>query len=193
MTYTNSQSEWGSITKTLHWLMGVLMICQLLMGWVFTFNVIPGATQTWLIMNGHVPMGITILGLALMRLLWRFGNVNPPMPPNMAWWERLLASGSHVTLYVAMIVLPLSGWIATNAFGASISWFFGVDLPNLAAAEAKESGRPITAFFAQIHYWVGLVASAIILLHVIGALRHHFGKKDDVLVRMAPKGWVSTG
>ena len=54
------------------------------------------------------------------------------MPVNMAWWERLLASGSQTTLYFAMIVMPLSGWIALNAFGAPISWFFGVGLPTLA-------------------------------------------------------------
>ena len=193
MAYASSQSEWGTVAKTLHWLMGILIICQLIMGWVFTFNIIPGPTQNWLIMNGHVPMGITILGLVAIRLLWRLSNVSPALPANMVWWERLLASGAQTSLYFGMIVLPLSGWIALNAFGAQISWFFGVGLPSLAVVEAKETGRPLTVLFAQTHYWVAVVVSAAVLGHVAGALRHHFGKKDDVLVRMAPKGWVKLG
>ncbi len=193
MAYVSSQSVWGTVAKTLHWLMGILMICQLIMGWVFTLNVIPGPTQSWLIMNGHVPMGITILGLAAIRLLWRLSNVNPPLPANMVWWERLLASGAQTTLYFGMVVLPLSGWIATNAFGAQISWFFGVGLPSLVAVEAKETGRPLTVFFAQAHYWVAALVSAVVLAHLAGALRHHFSKKDDVLVRMAPKGLIKLG
>jgi cytochrome b561 len=30
----------------------------------------------------------------------------------------------------------------------------------------------------------------VLIAHIGGALRHHFGLKDDVLRRMAPKGWV---
>ncbi|MSO98086.1 MAG: cytochrome b [Rhodospirillaceae bacterium] len=190
MSYTNTESEWGTVAKTLHWLIGILIVIQLVMGWLFTLRAFEGPFQVQLVLNVHIPLGVTVLGLAALRLLWRFGNDHPQLPKSMSWWEMFLASGSHTYLYMAMIVMPLSGWIATNAFGSPVTWFAGIALPTLAAVEAKETGRPLTSMAAQIHFWIAAGLSAVVIAHVVGALRHHFSLKDIVLARMAPKGWV---
>jgi cytochrome b561 len=135
-------------------------------------------------------VGVTILGLGVVRLLWRLGNVRPPLPPNMTWWERLLANGSHTYLYLGMLAMPLTGWIATDGFGSPVQWFGGIDLPQLLEPEPKEDGRPLTVLFAETHFWVAVGLTTFLVLHVAGALRHHFGLKDATLARMAPKGWL---
>jgi cytochrome b561 len=190
MSYANTESEYGSIAKTLHWLIGGLIVLQLVMGWLFTLRLFPGPVQVQLILNVHIPVGITILGLAGLRLLWRFGNLRPELPATMTWWERLAANGSHAYLYIGMIVMPLTGWVATDGFGSPVTWFGGIDMPQLLAPEAKESGRPLTVLFAQMHYWVAVGLSLVLVAHIAGALRHHFALKDNILRRMAPKGWV---
>ena len=190
MSYTNTESEWGTIAKTLHWLIGVMIVLQLIMGWLFTLRVFPGPVQSQLVLNFHIPVGVTVLGLGLIRLLWRFANVRPPLPSNMTWWEHLLANGSHTYLYMAMIAMPLTGWIATSGFGGPVTWIGGIGLPALVATEAKETGRPLTNLFSQMHYWVAVGLTLVFVAHAAGALRHHFGLKDATLALMLPKGWV---
>ena len=192
MLYTNTESEWGSIAKTRHWLIGSLIVLQLIMGWLFTLRAFPGPLQSQLVLNFHIPVGVTVLGLGLIRVLWRFANLRPPLPSNMTWWERFLANGSHTYLYMAMIAMPLTGWVATSGFGAPVNWFGGIGLPAMIATEAKESGRPLTVLFAQMHFWVAAGLSAVFVIHVAGALRHHIGLKDATLARMVPKGWMKS-
>ncbi|MBL8644766.1 MAG: cytochrome b [Rhodospirillaceae bacterium] len=189
MGYANTETEWGTIAKTLHWLIAGLILLQLCIGWVLFAEVLPPRTQVRLILSAHVPIGITILGLAVIRVLWRFGNAHPPMP-NMTWWERFLARASHAYLYIGAVAMPLTGWTATNAFGTPVKWFGGIELPRITAKEAVLAPRPLTTLFSEAHFWIAAGLTVFILLHVAGALRHHFSQKDNVLVRMAPAGWL---
>lgn len=62
----------------------------------------------------HVSSGITILALSVARVVWRLTHRPPAFLP-MASWERRLAYGVHILLYVAMLALPLSGWALVSA------------------------------------------------------------------------------
>ena len=189
MGYANTEAAWGTVAKTLHWLMAVLIVLQLGVGWVLFAEVLSPRAQVRLILSAHIPMGITILGLAVLRLLWRFGNVHPSLPA-LTWWERFLASLSHTYLYLGAIVMPLTGWAATNAFGTPVRWFGGLELPRIAAKESVYAPRPLTTLFSEAHFWIAAGLTVFVVLHVAAALRHHFIQKDNVLARMLPAGWL---
>ncbi len=95
--------------------------------------------------------------------------------------ERLLAYMSHVALYAAMVLIPLTGWFAftehvKRTLGVAPASFFGITkIPLL-----PDFGID----FHFIHRWGGRAAMALIALHMVAALKHHFYDRDDVLVRM---------
>ena len=80
----------------------------------------------------HKSVGITILALALLRLLWRLYNRNsPPLPANLKPYERGLAHLTHYGLYLLLFAMPLSGWMMSSAKNYPVSWFGVFTLPNL--------------------------------------------------------------
>src|SRR5207248_4153792 len=76
-------------------------------------------------------LGITILGLALIRLMWRWANPTPPLPDTLRPYERALARFTHAALYFLLFAMPLSGWMMSSARGFPVSWFGFFQLPDL--------------------------------------------------------------
>jgi cytochrome b561 len=131
----------------------------------------------------HKSVGMTILGLAIIRLLWRLGNRTPALPPGMRAWERILARSSHVGLYLCIFALPLTGWLMSSAKNYAVSWFGWFQFPDLVA--------PDPGLFDVMHVTHEIVfncLAGLAILHLLGAAKHHFFNRDDVLTRMLPFG-----
>ena len=64
----------------------------------------------------HKSVGLTVLGLVLLRILWRIAHPPPPMPAAYGRLERLGAHAAHLALYGLILVLPVSGWLHDSAF-----------------------------------------------------------------------------
>lgn len=160
----------------LHWLMAVPMIGLL----IFGLQTMGGHhDRVWPTI--HVSLGFALLALAAFRILWRLRNPSPPLPAGMSKAAKLSAQVSHFGLYAAMVLIPLTGWLAftehvRRSLGvAPASFFWVAKIPILPDFHIN---------FHFIHKWGGNAALALIALHVIAALKHHFFDRDDVLVRM---------
>lgn len=160
----------------LHWLMAVPFILLL----IFGLQTMGGHhDHVWPTI--HASTGFAILALVALRILWRLRYPPPPLPAGMSKAARLSAQISHFALYSAMVLLPLSGWLAfTNhvrrPFGVASASFFGI---------AKIPILPDFGInFHFIHKWGGKAALILIALHILAALKHHFYDRDDVLVRI---------
>jgi cytochrome b561 len=129
----------------------------------------------------HKSFGITILGLALLRLVWRWLNRVPAEPLDIPRWQRIAARVSHIGLYVLLLITPLAGWLMSSARNFPVSWFGLVTLPDFIAPNrpAYELLHDIHELLAQTLFWLAL-------LHIAAALKHHFIDKDNVLRRMLP-------
>jgi cytochrome b561 len=127
----------------------------------------------------HKSVGITVLALALLRLIWALSNTAPKMLGLEKPWEKLAARGVHGLLYLCLFLMPLSGWVMSSAAGYPVSVFGLFTLPDLVGAdkdlhELAEEVHEITAYA-----FMGLIAA-----HAGAALMHHFVKKDRTLIRM---------
>ena len=129
----------------------------------------------------HKWIGITIFLLALARLLWRLKHPTPALPPEMRAWERHVAGATHILLYLLLIVIPISGWIMSSAFGVPTVYFGVVALPD---AVAKD--KDLAELLRSAHVFLNYTMLALVILHAAAALRHHFALRDDVLKRMLP-------
>lgn len=179
MTLRNSTTRWGSIAQLLHWLIVALIILQVTLGTIA--DQLPLGLQKLAMLARHKSVGITILGLALLRLLWRSWNPTPALPDDLRPYERWLARFTHAALYFLLFALPLSGWTMSSARGFPVSWFGLWQLPDLVPRN-----RPLYEALLTTHHVLVWSLAAVALLHVTAALKHHFVLKDDVLKRMLP-------
>ena len=131
----------------------------------------------------HKSFGLTILALAVIRLVWRWTNPVPDLSTETRPWERVLAKISHLLLYALIFALPLTGWMMSSAKNYPVSWFSLFQVPDLVA--------PSETLFNQmrhLHHLLFDVLVVVAVLHVAGALKHHFVDRNDVLKRMLPFG-----
>jgi cytochrome b561 len=130
---------------------------------------------------GHSALGYDLFVLLVLRLLWRWFNLVPELPPDLKPWERLAARSGHIALYVLMFVVSLTGWLVATTFRVPITKdLFGIDVPPLVTTVE----RPVRQWIEGSHMVLAYVLAALVVIHIIGALRHHFVKRNDVLRRM---------
>jgi cytochrome b561 len=181
MTFRNTTSSWGSLSKALHWIIVLLIVNQWVIG--MRADAMPLGLAKLQALAWHKSFGITILMLAVLRLVWRWMNPVPDLAAETRPWERALARISHVLLYGLIFALPISGWLMSSAKNFPVSWFSLIQLPDLVA--------PSEALFQQMRSLHHLLFAALVVvaaLHIAGALKHHFIDRNDVLRRMLPFG-----
>lgn len=171
-----------SYTRTaiaLHWLIALGIFCALPLGMVMTeLKLSPTKLQLY---SYHKWLGISILGLVLLRILWRATHTPPPLVAGMARWQRVAAQGAHHALYALMVAAPLSGWLMSSALGVSVVWFGVWPLPDL-IGKNKELGEALKTVHAALDYTL----LAVVVVHMLGALKHHLIDRDETLTRMLP-------
>ena len=137
----------------------------------------------------HASAGFSLLALVIFRLVWRYKNPPPTLPQAITKPQRVLAGLSHIALYAAMVLLPLTGWLA---FTEHVRRSFGVAPANLFWLIKIPLLPDFDINFHFIHKWGGKAVMALIALHAVAALKHHFFDNDDVLRRMLPAKRVGT-
>jgi cytochrome b561 len=184
-------SRYTGVAITLHWLIAALMLGNLMLAW--TFDSI-GEASIRTAVDTHKSIGVTVLGLALLRILWRAGHRPPPFSAGLQAWERGLAHVTHFGLYVLMFFLPLTGWIHDSAWKAApthpLKWFGLFTFPRIGFIEAMDPAHKETVHkvVGAIHGYSGYVLAALVLLHVTGALKHQFMDRAPSFSRMWPGG-----
>ncbi len=179
MRVTNTNTAYGAVALSLHWLIGLSILGLLGMGLYME-----GITDTYTrfqIYQIHKSLGITVLGLAAARVIWRFANVTPMSLPEHKQWEKKLAGLTHFLLYVFMFAMPLSGWIMSAAGGRQVSFFGLFNMPAIIPVN-EELGKAARA----AHGYIAYTLMFFIALHAAGAIKHYLIDRDSTLTRMLP-------
>jgi cytochrome b561 len=179
MLVRNTTRRWGAVAQLLHWLIVALVIVQFTLA-TLADDLPPGVRKLALLAR-HKSFGLTILGLVVLRLAWRWANPTPGLPPTLRSWERTLARVTHGLLYLLLFAMPLTGWMMSSARGFPVSWFGFFQLPDLVPRN-----RPLYEALLTTHGTLAAVLVGVVTLHVAAAFKHHFWHRDDVLRRMLP-------
>lgn len=168
----------------LHWAIVVLMIAQVPLGWQMEGR----SAESFARFQLHKSIGITILLLTLLRIAWRL--VNRPPALTVTGWEAGLARFIHGLFYVLLLGLPLSGWLLVSTSKITVpTLLFGVvPWPNIPGIGALDQGmqKGLHELGESAHEAMVFVFLIALLLHVAGALKHHWIDRDGSLKRMAP-------
>jgi cytochrome b561 len=127
----------------------------------------------------HKWAGVTIFLLVLLRILWRLMHRPPGPPASIPVWQQRSANLVHFLLYVLMVAVPVSGWLMSSAKGVQTVWFGVLPLPDL-----LERNRELGDLLANVHQALNYTLAALVIVHVVAALQHHFIERRPFLQRM---------
>ena len=178
--------HYDRIAASLHWLIGLALIAQVVFGFLLDELAPRGTPSRGAVINLHKSIGI-VLGLSIvLRLLWRLAHRPPAWPASMPNWQQRAARVSHAALYVGMLVLPVSGYVASNFSKHGVK-LFGLALrpwgPDLPAVYDALNG---------LHVASGFAFTALVIGHVMAAFKHAFVDRDMIFARIWPFSFRKT-
>ncbi len=179
MAWRNTSERYGIVAKSFHWILFLLIAGLIGFGLYMTSQTF--TPEIFTLYKWHKTIGVLVLALVVARVVWRFVSPPPPLPANTPPLERWAAHLTHLLIYVAIIVIPVSGWLMSSAAPFPNLILGNIQLPALIGQDEAAS-----KFFSAVHYWAGRALMALLVLHVGAALLHHFIRRDQILVRMLP-------
>jgi len=185
----SARGRYTGLAIALHWMIAVFIAINV--GLALSVDFLPDSAVRPVI-DLHKSIGITVLGLVILRVLWRLSHRPPALPARYSPWERISAHGVHYLLYALMLALPLSGWLHDSAWRDAAThpmrlfWLF--EWPRLQFITALPAGlkEELHTRFGELHTWLGYGLYGLFALHVGGALKHQWFDGEAELQRMLP-------
>ncbi|OBQ75492.1 cytochrome b [Mesorhizobium erdmanii] len=164
--------------RILHWLMAIVIISALVIG-LYCSYLEQGTALRRALLDVHKSLGMTALVLIAIRLPLRLSFGEPANRQAFGTLVHYAARCTHILLYVLMILMPLAGYATSAAGGHDLPWFGLFQWPDILPLDG-----PLEQAAARIHEYGAYCLYAILSLHVVAALWHHFFRRDDVLERI---------
>jgi cytochrome b561 len=174
----NTTSNWGSVARAFHWILGLTIIGMLAFGW--WMNHIPARPDRFFYRSIHADIGYLLLVLTALRLIWRAINPTPALPADTPPWQRIAAWISHSALYLVTIIVIMLGWAHSGARTQNYSSWFGLfNVPQFTSPD-----KALADTLEDRHIFMAYVLLALIVIHLAAAAWHHFIKRDRVAARI---------
>ncbi|KII79533.1 cytochrome b [Vibrio renipiscarius] len=163
-------------TIAFHWLTALMFIAIFSVGWYMVD--LPRGPEKGELIGLHKSFGAILLVVAMSRITWRLKEGAIPPAAVVAPWQNILAKAIHGLLMLATLMMPISG-IAMSVGGGRgadvFGWYFVAEGDKIQWLQELGGG---------IHGWSVNIIIAVVVLHVAGALKHHWLDKDNTLSRM---------
>ncbi len=181
MKLLNSLSGYGLLTILLHWLMAVMIISLFFLG---DYMVELNYYDTWYHTAPwwHKSVGLNLFLLLTFRIILKMSSISPTPLISYQIWEAKLAKLTHLSFYLLLLTICISGYFIGTAKGVGIEMFSGVYIP--AIAKLSEIQVDLAG---DIHRISANTLMLLLLLHVSAAIKHHFIDGDVTLMRMLGK------
>lgn len=178
----DSHNQFSKTTVVLHWVVGLTMIALLGVGLYMEQN------EVYSLYPVHKSVGTLIFVIVLARVVWRLMNGWPTEIGSQPKLQRFVARLTHWVLILGTLMMPISGMVMSVAGGRGLT-VFGINLiasnPDPANPKSILALNEVLAGNAhQAHGVIGTILIAVVALHVLAALKHHFINKDGTLSRM---------
>lgn len=177
MLKNNPPTSYSPTGKFLHWVIAIIVITMLTV--TYFLDDAPKEIQAFGFML-HKSFGLTVLSLMILRIIWILYRGKPPLPATIPLWEKALSRIVQYSFYVLVLAMPLSGWLMSTAANKAPN-FFGlgtIPFPGVGVDKA------LSHLMKETHNTIAVVLWILVSLHVLGALKHHFIDKDNVLRSM---------
>lgn len=184
MQLRSDSTRYGSVAMLLHWIIASLVLFMLWFGHYIS-DLPKNSAWRQEALHWHHSLGLTVLILTVIRIAWRLFNRGPDPMPTMRGWELWLMKTVHYWFYIILVLLPLAGWAAasTSPLDNSINFYNFFQWPSFLGMPRRADFNDV---FFEMHEFLGHVMIALIVIHLLGVLKHTFVTKDKILKRILP-------
>lgn len=183
-----TRNVYDPVAQTFHWSVAAAILVMFLLAGLMDYDGWTGEMRRTLY-TSHKTLGVLILLATFCRLGWRLKNPPPPLPAGINKFEALAAHLVHFGLYLMCFLIPLAGWAMVSAGPYGIQLFGVIPFPNLPVHSLTDILPDPRPFFAEGHEMLAGFILLLLVLHIAGALKHHFIDRNGLILRMLP-AWM---
>ena len=174
MALTNNLTEYGFISKMFHWLSAAVLLIQIPLG--FYLVDLDFGEKRLTIESIHVLLGLSIFYLTILRLVYKVLNPTPQLSSSIFPGQRVIAKLNHISLYISIIIITISGALKKLFNGEVLDVFFF-------SLEIKDN-FDLAEIFYEIHILSNYTLIALISLHISAVIIHKVLFKENLLKRI---------
>jgi cytochrome b561 len=174
MHVKNTLTEYGLISKLLHWISAILLFIQIPLG--FYLVDLDFGPERLTVEDIHVTVGLSIFYLVILRLLYKIFNPTPRLEPSVFKGQKFLAKLNHVMLYVTILSITISGILKKLFNGETLTIIF---------KKIKiQDNFHLSELFFDIHVISNYVLIVLVIIHILAVITHKLFFNDNLLKRM---------
>ena len=183
LTIAAPAPRYTRVAAVLHWSMALMIVGNVGLG--LLAESLPDSAIRPAI-DLHKSIGITVLGLVLLRVLWRWSHRPPALPAQHPAWQKAASHAAHMVLYGLMFVLPISGWLHDSAFKYAdkhpLVLFWTIPWFRIGAVTAMEPGAKEVLHdqLYAVHALSAYALYGLLALHILGALKHEWDGEREL-------------
>jgi len=174
MHFKNTLTEYGLISKLLHWISAILLFIQIPFG--FYLVDLDFGPERLTVENIHVTIGLSIFYLVILRLLYKIFNPTPKLEPSVFKGQKFLAKLNHTLLYVTILSITISGILKKLFNGETLTIIFQ-------KIEIKDNFE-LGELFYDIHIVSNYLLIILITIHLLAVITHKLFFGDNLLKKM---------
>ena len=174
MHVKNTLTEYGLISKLLHWISAILLFIQIPLG--FYLVDLDFGPERLTVEDIHVTVGLSVFYLVILRLVYKIFNPTPELEPSVFKGQKFLAKLNHVMLYVTILLITISGILKKLFNGETLTIIF----KKIKIQDNFELGE----LFYDIHVISNYVLIVLVIIHILAVITHKLFFNDNLLKRM---------
>tara|TARA_B110000014_G_C19983617_1_gene509365 strand:- start:389 stop:916 length:528 start_codon:yes stop_codon:yes gene_type:complete len=174
MHVKNTLTEYGLISKFLHWVSALLLFVQIPLG--FYFVDLDFGQERLTFENIHVIVGLSIFYLVIFRLINKIINPTPKLDPSIFKGQKFLAKLNHIFLYMTILSITLSGILKKLFNGEKLVIFF--------KTFKIQDNFELNELFYDIHIYSNYLLIILIIIHILAVVIHKTFFNDNLLKKI---------
>ena len=175
MSIFNSQKEYGLLAKLFHWITFIVLIAQIPFG--FYLVGLEFSDRRIDLENIHILIGITVFYITLFRLIWKFFNPSPADGNSFFKGQIFIAKANHFLLYLSIFSITISGILKKLYMGEKLNFLFF-------EYGFKKDNFQLADIYYEFHIYANYLLIALVALHILAVIVHHFIFKDKILKKI---------
>ena len=174
MHIKNTLTEYGLISKLLHWVSAILLLLQIPLG--FYLVDLDFGLERIDVENIHIIIGMSIFYLVILRLLTKTINPTPKLNPSIFKGQKFLAKLNHILLYVTILSITISGILKKLFNGETLVIFY--------KKFRIQDNFELAELFYDIHVYSNYLLIILISTHIFAVIIHKVFFKENLLKKI---------
>jgi len=172
--------RFGRSRSILHWIIAIGIALLLASGLLGLSRMAEADPVKVDVLRIHILVGLATLTAIILYLVAAIATKRP----------RKLSSGNRLLDGLAIVVHILLALIALTVIASGVATVKGAELGEIVFGRKADHLPGFVHSLASfhVHAWMARALLVLVVLHILGALYHHFILRDGVFRRMAVRG-----